>query len=188
VFFDASPFHRAPLEARLRVDEFARTALLHQPDSYLLAVARDVGRYVAPSGLARTGIGWGDKASAYRFERPRAEEAHAVDVATQLFGPTKVERRATVAKLDRYQAIVRVHGGLVAVFVLLGLCGAFLGPTRVRAAVLLLLAIAFTALLVPVAVASYDARYAFPVEGLIAAAGALGAWSLVTRLRSANAD
>ena len=41
--------------------------------------------------------------------------------------------------------------------------------------------IALGALVVPVLTAVYDARYAFPVEGLMAAAGSLGAWGLVRR-------
>ena len=183
VFFSASPLHRAPKEASAGSDRFARAALRHQPDSYALAVARDLGRFVAPTGLARPGEGWGDKPSAYRFGQRRAEEARAVEVTSGLFGQTKVELGATVPALDRYQAIVRLHGGLLGLCFVLAVCGLLFARARVLRAILLLLGVTFAALAVPVGVAVYDARYAFPVEGLVAAAAALGAWSLATRLR-----
>jgi hypothetical protein len=182
VFYGSSPLRRAPIEAQRRVNDFALAALRHQPDDYAIAVLKDVGRYVAPSALKGPGIGWGDEASGYRFGRPRLEEGRAVEVATSLFGPTRIERGSSVSALDRYQAIVRLHGGLLGLLVLLGVAGAFVADRRVRAAIVLLLAVTLTALVVPVAVATYDARYAVPVEGLVAAAGALGAWALAARL------
>ena len=206
VFFPDTPLRHAPPSAAALSDRWARAALLHQPGSYVAAVARDAARYVAPTLLRPAGEGWGDTASAYRFGRPRAEEARAVQVASGLFGPTTVERSG-VGALDRYQAIVRVHGALLGLFLALALAGLVLAPRRRRAAatgepvaaagpaaasgaptrpslrgaILLPLAIAAAALVVPVAVAVYDARYAFPVEGLLATAGALGAWAVAGR-------
>ena len=121
--------------------------------------------------------------SAYRFGQRRAEEARAIEVANGLFGQTKVELGATVPALARYQAIVRLHGGLLGLCFVLAFCGLPFARGRVLRAILLLLGVTFAALAVPVGVAVYDARYTFPVEGLAAAAAALGAWSLATRLR-----
>ena len=129
MFFDAAPIKRAtPGRTGARRPLGAHGAA---------APARQLpaGRGTRQRALRRTdaAAAAGDRLGRHRvgvpLRRPRAEQAHALDVASQLFGPTTIGRSG-VAALDRYQAIVRVHGAILGAFVLFALLGLILGAER----------------------------------------------------------
>jgi hypothetical protein len=66
-----------------------------------------------------------------------------------------------------------------AIFAALGI---WLSAGRVRAALVLLFGASLALLVVPSALATYNARYAMPIGGPLAAAGAIGLWVCLARL------
>jgi hypothetical protein len=81
-----------------------------------------------------------------------------------------------------YEEHTRVQGALLVVLLLAAIVGTPLLTGRRRwGAILFTLTAIFSAILT-VAGNSYDARYAYPTFGPLAAGAALGAWGIATRL------
>jgi len=88
--------------------------------------------------------------------------------------------------LDFYQVTTRLSGLFLAAFSVLTIIGLFLARGRLWQVLALFATTAFLLYLGPVMTISYDVRYGVPPQSLLAAAGALGVWSIVLRCRKAS--
>jgi hypothetical protein len=89
----------------------------------------------------------------------------------------------SVSALVSYESHTRVQGAFLVVLLGLALGGAPLLRGRARWASLLFTSTAILSAILAVAGNRYDARYAYPDFGPLAAAAALGAWAITTRLK-----
>jgi hypothetical protein len=165
------------------VGEFAVAAITAQPLDYFKFVGEDFVRYFFP-GFAgvRSGDFPGPASLAFPSGTPSLD-SETVQEVTAYYGPVRRPRGTPALGLHDYQRVIRVSGEMLLALLILGLAGAAVAPRRVRLGIALMLAVALQLLLVPTLTGA-SWRYALPTEGPFAAAGALGAWALVMRLRS----
>ena len=162
---------------------FARAAILHQPLDYVSTVFNDTIRYFAPD---------------WEIERPFAGTGYGLmdidrraDIAEPLvsrkvngwYAEEELRIRGGVDALNNLQHLLRVHPILLLQFLIAAVGGLIVARGRLRAAIALFAGASVCLLAIPPATAIYSARYAIPVDGLLAAAGALGGWALLTRFR-----
>jgi hypothetical protein len=168
-----------------RVTAFALAAIEHQPFSYLYVVARDTARYVDP-GLF-TGPGWGTRPLVLDQRWPWEERTIAA--ANRSYGAVHIRvRHSIMSPLETWREVVRIHGGLLAVALMLALAGLVLGGDRqTRRTMALLVGFAAVLLIVPVATLEYTPRYAIPGAILLLIAGARGAELCALRVARARA-
>jgi 4-amino-4-deoxy-L-arabinose transferase-like glycosyltransferase len=181
-FGSARPF--SPDENRKLV-AFARTAIVHQPLDYLRDVGSDLGRFWSSDTHARPLGG----ASYDRW----SADLRAAGPIPQLIGdwyPTLQPSvdTGTLDTLRDWERRTRLEGPVLALLALLALAGLPLarGPRLALSA--LLAAVSVLLLVGPVASMFFDARFAVPGYGPLAAAGALGAASLTERARAWQAS
>jgi len=186
-----SPAHRAfdgPFAASSdesgRVNAFARAALLGQPLDWLdHVVTEDLPRYVATERTVRRGQGQGfDALIDTLVDGPNAGQGLAAG-ANYYTTPGQFLLRGRIDALRSYESITRVGGPVFVILFLLALCGLFAAPGHERRAALLLGAVAAVGLLGPPATLFFDARYAMPAFGPLAASAALGGYVALRRLR-----
>jgi hypothetical protein len=160
---------------------FARAAIVHQPFDWLGKVAGDATRF------------W----SSDLRDRGQEDDYDALQrglLATHGAGPERFVRgwyttyRTAVrdGPLDfmrGWEERTRLEGPLFALLALLALAGVPLARGRQLAVAILLATASFAILLGPLATAFFNARYAVPGYGPLAAAGALGAAVTWQRLR-----
>jgi hypothetical protein len=91
--------------------------------------------------------------------------------------------REALNSLSDVQQILRVHPLLMLQAAILAGFGIWLSSGRLRWTLVLLLGTSLLLLFVPSAISTYNARYAVPVGGPIIAAGAIGLWLCLGRLR-----
>lgn len=197
-FSPDSPLHRAgfsvdPASAVL-LGRFARAAIIHQPFEYLKAVAKDLLRYIAPyaagarpeSGISPGGMSFASASPSNQGQTPPVLASEFsqdyTDVGRGL--PTQTVREL----LGSYQEVFRLGGLPVIVLTILAIMGLFVSEGSVRRALLLFFVIAVYLYVVPVALSSYDVRYGVPASLLLSIAGALGGWSIWTRLTRSTAE
>jgi Dolichyl-phosphate-mannose-protein mannosyltransferase len=167
-----------------RLGEFASAAIRAQPGDYLAAVANDSVRYFLPSvtdNRVLSGTNYDYIDAGYR--PPDVEDIHA-QIQTYYPGEQLDVETGVADTLSDVQNILRVHPALMLVALILGVAGAVVGAGNPRRLIVLLLAFALTTLVFPAAVAIYSARYTVPVAGLFVAAGAIGTWLIIGRIRS----
>lgn len=167
--------------------DFATAAIVAQPFDYLGVVARDLVRYFHPAFAPQDFSGLGYEEMDVETRLPDTED----DVLRSLnayYGDETVEVRDDIATLGDVQEVVRVHPKLMLVAVVLALAAMPFADRRLRAAIVLMLGFAAISMLVPPATSIWSARYAIPVGGVVAAAGAIGAWVLARRLGPASSE
>jgi hypothetical protein len=160
------------------LSDFGRQAITNQPLDYALAVARDTGRYFVPNLSANAFSGVGYDSLDIERRAPIIEQ----DVSGRIddyYADESVAIEGGVGALGAVQDWLRVQPVLMAIALVSGVIGVVLGNRRQRCGLALLLGTSLLLLLVPSAVASYNARYAIAVGGPLVAAGALGAWLLI---------
>lgn len=161
--------------------EFGREAVIHQPFSYVGAVATDTLRHFAPQlNSERLSAG-----TPYEWmsigRRDDAEDFIGGAIAAYYPGEA-LQFHSGARTLDDFQAFLRVHPILMLQCVILAGFGIWLSAGRVRAALILVLGASLLLLVIPSVTATYNARYAVPIGGPIVAAGAVGAWVVFRRL------
>jgi hypothetical protein len=167
------------------VGAFGLGAIRGQPLDYLATVGRDFARYFFPA-LGPDTFGWGYGPSRYALDfRDPYFEALNLQTVNRYFTPTGLRLGGATPVLADYQRIVRVHGVLRLILLLLAAAGLTVTAGAERRGLALLVAIVLVELAVPVAIAVYDARYAFPLDGALAAAGAIGGGALLRTLKPA---
>lgn len=202
---------KSPLNAKLHFSpynaeqqgilrDFARTAILHQPLDYVRTVVKDVLRYVDPTvGTPRADSGTDADRMSFQSTVPTAQSQSAELLADQFDvkysgvgdGTTSTTGRYA---LGLYQAVFRVQGLLILLLLGITIAGVVLARGTLRVAGWLFLLTSVYLFVVPVAVSSYDIRYAIPAINVLAAgagvgAAAIGARALArTRRRGAAAE
>jgi hypothetical protein len=167
-----------------KLGEFARAAVLGQPLDYLETLGYGFANYFTPSRV-------GPK-STYDWDSPalvRQIRASTYENSAAKFFPGRYTTPAGYLKhnaelLDDYGDAMRLEGIPSALLLAVALAGLILGR-RLRYSELLFLGLALTLMLASVATLYYDARYATPAYGFLAAAAALGLGALLERRRPA---
>ena len=159
---------------------FAGEAITHQPLSYAKVVARDFVRYFHPAFSPQdfSGLGYDEFDVTTRLPI----EGEILASIGGYYDEVELRVGDTVDALGEIQGVIRVHPKLMLLALLLAFAGIWLGRGRVRAGLVLMLGFFLISLLVPPATSIWSARYAIPVQGIIVAAGAIGAWVVAQRV------
>jgi hypothetical protein len=168
----------APPGANALLQRFSIAAIERQPGAYVDAIlsgltffiSADRGEGYTPDELRETlfdRIGNTKRPGISRFYR----NAHS--------GATT----GSIHSLVFYESHTRVQGAFLVALLLGAVVGAPLLRGRLRWATLLFTLTAVLSAIVSVAGNRYDARYAYPTFGPLAAGAALGAWGIATRLK-----
>jgi hypothetical protein len=174
------PFAENP-RANSLLTRFARTAMLHQPLDYLRDVGTDLTRYWSSDRHFDTFAGQSYRALAdYLFEStPFVNQV----LARGWYLTTELSwNDALVDALRGYERRTRLEGPLLALLALLAVIGIPLARGDRLLVGVLLLGFAAALLIGPAMTAFFDARYAVPGYGSLAAAGAIGGASIWERL------
>lgn len=168
----------APSQANGVLKEFSVAAIEHEPIAYAKAILSGLGRYVFPR------IGEGNTPAGVREEVIEPIRAQANQEAFARFYADGLGYTGSAAEahpLAIYESFTRIQGPLLVMLLAAAILGPFLLPARMRwgAAIFTLTAI-FT-IVFAVAANGYDARYAYPTFGPLAAGAALGAWAIGSR-------
>jgi hypothetical protein len=168
-----TPQANAPLEA------FSVAAIEHEPVAYVEAVAGGLGRYVLPRG------GEGD--TPQQLRESLLQEVHAIDYTLdfdRLYprSHSYTDSAAQTQPLSQYESYTRVQGPLLIFLLAVAVAGPFCLPRRMRWAAGIFTLTALASITFAVATDGYDARYAYPTFGPLAAGAALGIWGIRVRL------
>ncbi len=173
------PAH-APGYANAMLERFSVAAIEHQPAEYAAAILRGLTFYISP----RYGEGYTPESIREGLLDTKGVRSIQPAIAIYYPGSRGYQRRGgAVRSLAFYEAHSRVQGPLLIVLMLAVVIGIPLLPGRIRPAAILFALTAILSVTLATAANSYDARYAYPAFGPLAAAGALGAWGIANRLR-----
>jgi hypothetical protein len=160
--------------------EFAQQVILHQPLSYLKAVATDAARYIDPDiGPNRPFSGLPAEIQSFGLIDP-ATRALIVETMAKVYTGTSVHVHGRQV-LATYQSLFGVGGLLLAALVAFTLLGMVLARGAVRLGVYLFGLTGLAMYLVPVAILSYEFRYAIPPQTFIVVSGTLGIAAVLAR-------
>jgi hypothetical protein len=156
---------------------FAREVIVSQPYAYARTVVKDTLRYIDRDiGLNRPYDGTGP--GGLSFNEPNPDYlAPSLDEIRTHWGAVNFHDRFG-GTLRTYQDVIRVHGYLLPVLVLLGLLGLWPARRSERAGIALMGGMAAIAVVVPSATLFYSWRYLVPLLPLLVAAAALGGLAL----------
>ena len=178
-----TPF-AATQRAHDRVGAFARAAILHQPLDWLdQALTEDLPRYVSSDRVVRPGGG-------LSFDGLRetlvtgtqgAETAALIGTYYTTSGTTHFFHQGRFDMFRSYEEVTRVVGVAFVMLAVLALAGLVLGGEALRSGAFLFGAVALVSILGPPLTLFYDARYAIPAFGPLAAAAAVGGAALTGR-------
>jgi hypothetical protein len=175
---------RAPAYANGVIDKFSVAAIEQQPVAYAEAIMHGLGRYLFP----RHGEGTTPGETREYVIAPQAARELQADFAPfyphdhgYLGSPTAVHPLAV------YESYTRIEGPILIILLLAAIAGPFFLPARLRWTAALFTLTALSTILLAVAGSGYDARYAYPTFGPLAAGAALGAWGIGYRLRRRRA-
>ena len=171
--------YTAPAQANGVLKEFSVAAIEHEPIAYAGAIMSGLGRYLFPRD------GEGNTPQAVREEVMEPTRTQANQEAFSLLYPDSlgyVGSSTEAHPLAVYESFTAVQGPLLIIL----LAAAILGPVflraRMRWAALLFTLTALITIVFTVAANGYDARYAYPTFGPLAAGAALGAWAIGSQL------
>ncbi len=169
---------RAPASADAVLQRFDVAAIEHEPLRYAAAVAGGLGSYFFP----RAGEGY--TPTELDAELSSAAGTRAIEpVLERFYRHSTSHASASAARaLSSYERHTRIEGALLIVLLLCALVGTPLLGGRMRSAALLFTLTAICSAGLAVASNCYDARYAYPALGPLAAGAALGAWGLASAL------
>ncbi len=175
------PPYASPRENRA-LTAFARAAILHQPLDYLGDVGDDLGRYWSsePRTSGATGESYGVLARHLATLPPTTAAFTAKWYST----PPEPGDAGLASGVREWERRTRLEGPLLVLLALAALLGLPLARGPRLAVALLLVGTSLLSLVGPVASAFFDARYAVPGYGPLAASGALGGASLVGWVRA----
>ena len=164
----------APPNGDDELGTFGRRAILAQPFAYGEAVARDFARFFIRPTMGRRDFA-GPAYEALEVDRDAGPvEEDVAAVFNEYYAPEEYTIHASASTLASVQHVLRFHPTLMLISIFLGAAGLFWERGPRRALIALLLACSVALLLTPAMATTYGARYAVPVGGLLAAAGALG--------------
>jgi hypothetical protein len=158
---------------------FSVAAIEHEPIAYAKAIAGSLGRYVFP----REGEGDTPQSLRVQLLTPVTGYPNKLIFKTLYSDPPYHAGSASETRpLAQYESYTRVQGPLL-IFLLAAAIGGLIcltARTRWAAAIFTLTALA--SITFAVAGDGYDARYAYPTFGPLAAGAALGAWGIWSRV------
>jgi hypothetical protein len=168
------------------LNTFARRAIFDQPLAYVETVGYDTLRFFVPKTPLvpdwfenRPFSGPGYEITDVDRRSPDFEQ-QVLDSVRIRYPDANQSVDGSLDTLGDVQELLRVHPGLMLAAVIVATAGLFVARGAARAAIWLLLSVSLFQLVVTVATTIYTARYAIPVQGPLIAAGAIGAWQLVT--------
>jgi hypothetical protein len=174
---------RAPGYANALLQKFSVAAIEHEPVAYVSAIVHGLTFYIFP----RSGEGYTPESIRDALFGPVNEKA--IEPAIALFYPDSLgyhRPASAIRSLSVYERHTRVQGPLLVLLLLAAIGGLPLLPSRMRSAAILFTLTAIFSIVLAEAGSSYDARYAYPTFGPLAAGAALGAWGIATRLSREN--
>lgn len=178
---------RAPASADAVLQRFSIAAIKHEPAAYAGAVLRGLSFYLFP----REGEGYSPQALTDALLDTRTQHTGnslTAEPAVALLYPTSTalhQSTGTVAAISWYERHTRPGGVLMLLLLGAALAGPFALRGRNRTAAIFLGLTALLSITLAVATNSYDARYASPTFGPLAASAALGGWALARALGGA---
>jgi hypothetical protein len=175
------PAH-APGYANAMLQRFSIAAIEHEPLAYARAIAHGLSSYVS----GRPGEGYTPQSIREALLDPKGVRSIQPAV-TRFYHSRGYEGTASsIHTLARYESLTRIRGALLILLLLAAVSGPPLLLGRVRAAAALFTLTALLSVTLAVAGNGYDARYAYPAFGPLAAGAALGAWAVAIALRRAT--
>ncbi len=176
------PPYIAPANANGLLKAFSIAAIEHEPIQYAKAILVGLGRYVFPRA------GEGNTPQGVREEVIEPTRTEANQEAFALLYPDSLGYVGSAGEahpLAVYEGFTRVQGPLLIILLLAAIAGPFFLRARMRWAALLFTLTALITIVFAVAANGYDARYAYPTFGPLAAGAALGAWGIGSQLARA---
>jgi hypothetical protein len=177
------PAH-APASANALLQRFSVAAITHEPLAYVEAILRSLTFYVS----VRNGEGYTPEG--IRDALLEAKGVESIQPSISAYYPHDHGYLGSASEnsaLDSYESDTRIQGPLLLVLLAAAIAGVPLLRGRMRAASLLFSLTAICSVALAAAGNSYDARYGYPAFGPLAAAAALGAWALLSRVRPRRA-
>jgi 4-amino-4-deoxy-L-arabinose transferase-like glycosyltransferase len=178
--FGPPPYARP--RANRAMTAFARAAILHQPLDYLADVGADLGRYW--SSEPRTSGATGESYDVFARHLATLPLTTAGFTAKWYSTPPQPGDEGLASGVREWEQRTRLEGPLLVLLTLLALLGLPLARGPRLAVQLLLVGTSLLLLVGSVASAFFDARYAVPGYGPLAASGALGGASLFEWVRA----
>ena len=170
---------RAPGYANALLQKFSVAAIEHEPVAYASAIVHGLTFYIFP----REGEGYTPESMRDALFGPVNEQA--IEPTIALFYPHSLgyhRPASAIRSLSVYESDTRIQGPLLILLLVAAIGGLPLLPRRMRSAAILFTLTAIFSIVFAEAGSSYDARYAYPTFGPLAAGAALGAWAIASRL------
>jgi hypothetical protein len=171
--------NRAPGYANGVLQRFSVAAIEHEPVAYASAIVHGLSFYIFP----RAGEGYTPQS--IRDALLGTVNEQAIEPAVARFYPHSLgyhRPASAIRSLSSYESHTRIQGPLLILLLLAGIGGLPLLPPRIRSAAILFTLTAIFSIVFAEAGSSYDARYAYPTFGPLAAGAALGAWGIASRI------
>jgi len=174
----------APGYANGLLQRFSVAAIEHEPIAYAGAILHGLTFFVSP----REGEGYTPTALRGALLDPKGVRSIQPAIDTYYPGDRGYVGSASAARaLSSYDRHTRVQGLLLLVLLLSAVLGTPLLRGAARHAAVLFTLTAVLSVAVAVAGNGYDARYAYPAFGPLAAGAALGLWGIAIQLRRRRA-
>lgn len=174
---------KAPAYANGLLQKFSVAAIEQEPFAYAGAVLHGLTFFVFP----RWGEGYTPASIREALLDPRGESS--IEPAVALYYPHSLgyhRPAGAVRAISFYERHTRIEGALLILILLAAIAGVPFLHGRARAGALLFTLTAILSVVFAEAGNSYDARYAYPTFGPLAAGAALGAWGIARSLGSAR--
>ena len=171
------------LGANTTLQRFSVAVIEQEPIRYMKAIARGFGFYLFPRG------GEGYTPQSMRAEVMNASAERAGEKLFKTLYPDGlgyIGSRAAAHPLVLYERYTLVQGPFLVILLVAALGGLLFVPSPVRASAALFTFTALFSITFAIAGNNYDARYAYPTFGLLAAGAALGLWGMGQHLAGAT--
>ncbi len=173
------PPFKALADANGVLQKFALAAIEQQPLAYAETILKGLSFYVFP----RRGEGYTPQGMREEVIEPERSYLILPEIALLYpHSPSYIGPPGKTAPLKAYESDTRVEGPFLILLLGAGLLGLLFLRARVRWAAILFTLTALCSITFTVAGNSYDARYAYPTFGPLAAGAALGAWGIGSTL------
>jgi hypothetical protein len=171
--------YEAPPSANAVLERFSVAAIEHEPIAYAGAILGGLGRYVFPrpgEGLTPDEVLETITPAEITYKFQSTFESYFDEGLGYVGSPAELH------PLQEYQSFTSVQGPLMILLLIAAIIGPFFLAGRMRASAILFTLTAIAIITFSIAGNCYDARYAYPTFGPLAAGAALGGWGIYSRL------